>query len=413
MTTTPSAPFTSAGPAAPLSTDRSAAPGSSVSPGTPGTFMPRRAPGTNGVLVHEWIAQSGGSENVLQAMSQLYSEADVVCLWNDSTGRFQTDRVHQTWLAGSRLRKSKAMALPFMPTTWRRLPYRGYDWALISSHLFAHHAHFLDQPADFARFVYVHTPARYIWTPELDGRGNSLAAKAVAASLKPLDRRRAQEGASFAANSHFVQQRVKKAWDVDSQVIYPPVDVHEIQSVHDWRSRLTPTEEGQLAALPAGFVLGASRFIPYKRLDLVIRVGEATGRPVVLAGKGPELARLRSLAAASSVPVTFIHAPSHALLYALYQQTALFVFPAVEDFGIMPVEAMAAGAPVLAQSLGGTSESVVSGLTGALVPFDGRDDLAAAAGLAMATDRHDRLVRARDFSRERFLAQISDWVGTA
>jgi len=413
MTTSASDSSTSAGPAGLLNADRSTATDSSVSPGTPGASMPRRTRGTNGVLVHEWIAQSGGSENVLQAMSELYSEADVVCLWNDSSGRFETDRVHQTWLAGSPLRRSKALALPFMPATWRRLPYRGYDWALISSHLFAHHAHFLHQPSDFARFVYVHTPARYIWTPELDGRGNSLAAKAVAASLKPLDRRRAQDGASFAANSHFVRQRVRTAWDVDSQVIYPPVDVRKIQSVHDWRTQLTATEEGQLAGLPAGFVLGASRFIPYKRLDLVIRVGEATGRPVVLAGKGPELARLQSLAAAASVPVTIIHAPSHALLYALYQQTALFVFPAVEDFGIMPVEAMAAGAPVLAQSLGGTSESVVPGLTGALVPFDGRDDLAAAAGLAMATDREDRLVRARDFSHERFLSQVAAWVGTA
>ncbi len=123
-------------------------------------------------------------------------------------------------------------------------------------------------------------------------------------------------------------------------------------------------------------MLGASRFIPYKRLDLVIAVGERAGRPVVLAGRGPELERLRAVGAAASVPVHVVEGPSTALLRALYQTTDLFVFPAVEDFGIMPVEAMAAGAPVLAQALGGTAESVVPGLTGALITFDDPDELA-------------------------------------
>ena len=87
---------------------------------------------------------------------------------------------------------------------------------------------------------------------------------------------------------------------------------------------------------------------------------------MVLAGRGPELGRLRYAAAAARVPVPFVDRPSAALLRALYQQAAVFVFPAIEDFGIMPVEAMAAGAPVLAQEMGGTAESVVPGLTGAL-----------------------------------------------
>ena len=143
-------------------------------------------------------------------------------------------------------------------------------------------------------------------------------------------------------------------------MIYPPVDVEQIQSVADWRTRLDDEEAAQLAALPSSFLLGASRFIPYKRLDLVIQAGEAADLPVVLAGKGPERAALEAAAERASVPVHFVHAPSWALLFALYQQALLFVFPAVEDFGIMPVEAMAAGAPVLAQAVGGTSESVVA-----------------------------------------------------
>ncbi|WP_375432507.1 glycosyltransferase [uncultured Friedmanniella sp.] len=365
------------------------------------------------MLVHEWVAQSGGSENVFQALHDIYPDADLVCLWNDSTGRFDEGRLKQTWLSRTPLRRSKALALPFMPATWRRLANEGYDWALISSHLFAHHAHFVGQPAGFRRYVYVHTPARYIWNPELDGRGTSLPARAVAAALKPLDRRRAQEPASYAANSAFVQARIREAWRVESQVIFPPVEVEAIQAVDDWRTRLTDAEQEVLDSLPEGFVLGASRFIPYKRLDLVIKTAEAAGRPVVLAGKGPELESLQAAARDASVPVHFVLAPSGPMLWALYQQTALYVFPAIEDFGIMPVEAMAAGAPVLAQSVGGTAESVVPGRTGALIPFVSPAEMAAGAEAAMDTTRVERVSRAQDFSRRRFEERITDWVGAA
>ena len=366
-----------------------------------------------GVLVHEWISQSGGSENVLQAMSEVYPDADIVCLWNDSTGRFAPERLRESWLARSPLRRSKAAALPFMPATWRRRKNLGYDWALISSHLFAHHVRFTPQPFDFCRFVYVHTPARYIWAPDLDGRGQGRAARTVAAALKPLDRRRAQQPATYAANSDFVRRRMAEAWGVEAQVIYPPVDVSEIQRVDDWTTRLTGQESETMATLPDGYLLGASRFVPYKRLDLVIRAGEAAGRPVVLAGQGPELPRLQAAAATATVPVRFVGRPSAALLRALYQDAAIFAFPAIEDFGIMPVEAMAAGAPVLAQEMGGTAESVVPGLTGALCTFRSPGAMREGVEIALSTARAARVHHARRFRAERFRQEIRAWVGAA
>ncbi|MEY2848451.1 MAG: hypothetical protein RI885_1116 [Actinomycetota bacterium] len=363
-----------------------------------------------GVLIHEWIAKAGGSENVLEAMSRVYPDADILCLWNDSVGRFDGRSVRESWLAKTPLRRSKALALPFMPAVWRGLRNRDYDWALISSHLFAHHARFRAEPAGFKRFVYVHTPARYIWSPELDRRGDSPAVRAVSSGLKPLDRRRASEGAVFAANSRFVRDRIAAAWESDARVINPPVEVESIQSVADWRERLSAEELATLEALPEAFILGASRFIPYKRLDLVIRTGELADLPVVLAGAGPEAESLAARAERASVPVHFVDAPSGAMLYALYQRALLYVFPAVEDFGIMPVEAMAAGAPVLAQAIGGTAESVVAGVTGALVDFESDHDIRTAVGTAIATGREARLVRARDFSVARFDREIADWV---
>lgn len=363
-----------------------------------------------GVLVHEWIAQEGGSENVLQEMSETFPAADVLCLWNDSTGRFAAERVRESWLARTPLRHWKAAALPILPATWRMLRYRDYEWALISSHAFAHHARFRGAPDGFRRMVYVHTPARYVWSPAFDARGDHPIARLVSHGLRPLDRHRAREGAEFAANSQFVRRRIQDTWGVDAGVIYPPVNVEAIQSVVDWRAQLSPAEAAVLAALPDGFVLGASRFIPYKRLDQVIEVGEATGRPVVLAGRGPSLPELRAAAALATVPVHFVDAPSHALLYALYQQTALFVFPAVEDFGIMPVEAMAAGAPVLARMEGGAAESVVPGVTGALIGFESVEEIRAGVDRALATRRSDRCDRAKEFSSSRFRAELADWV---
>jgi glycosyltransferase involved in cell wall biosynthesis len=362
-----------------------------------------------GVLVHEWIAQSGGSENVLQVMSDIYPDADIVCLWNDSVGRFDPARIRESWLARTPLRRSKPLALPFMPATWAHRTNRSYEWALISSHLFAHHARF--GVPDLKRYVYVHSPARYIWTPELDARGSSLPARSVASVLRPLDRRRAAETEHFAANSDFVRRRIADAWGVPARVIHPPVEVSQIQAVEDWSSVLEDRDLRVFDSLPETFILGASRFIPYKRLDTAIRAGELAGLPVVLAGNGPELDRLRERAADSSVPVHFVLSPSTPMLYALYQRCSVFVFPAVEDFGIMPVEAMAAGAPVVANLTGGAAESVEPGVTGALTDFASDRELKDAVERASRLGPASPRIRAQAFSRERFVKEIEEWVG--
>lgn len=364
-----------------------------------------------GAIAHEWIEPSGGAEKVLDVMLDTFPDSDVFVLWDDAPGRYPAQRVTESWLAKTPLRRHKAAALPFLPATWRRLHSdRRYDWLLVSSHLFAHHARFSGVNADIPKFVYAHTPARYIWTPELDARGNSLPVKAAAALLKPLDRKRAQEAMAIAANSEFVRQRIQRAWDRDAVVIYPPVDVERIQAVEDWRNELIGEELAVLESLPSEFILGASRFIPYKRLDLVIETGNAAGLPVVIAGRGPEEEQLRELAAEVSVPVQFVISPSDALLYALYQGALAYVFPAVEDFGIMPVEAMAAGCPVAALSIGGVAESVVPGISGVVSEQASAAPFAVAAVAAGELPRSGvRSVAAR-FSVATFAGALVNWV---
>lgn len=365
-----------------------------------------------GLLVHEWIGSSGGAEKVFESMTSAFPRADIHYLWNEGPGRFPSRVTRESWIAKTPLRRNKVLALPFMVPTWRMLKgARNYDWMLVSSHLFAHHARLRDQSSMIPKFVYAHTPARYIWTPELDQRGAGLGIRAVAPLFQALDRRRAQEPTAIAANSHFVRERIARTWEREACVIHPPVAVGHIQRFQDWSQQIAvPGERAFLSSLPRDFVLGASRFIPYKRLDLVLRAGERAGLPVVLAGSGPEEQRLKSIAAELTVPAHFAIAPSDALLYALYQRAGVFVFPAVEDFGIMPVEAQAARTPVVTGRMGGQVETFIPGVSGIIADSAEVTELATAIEAAMDLPPFDPVAVTEKFGAERFERELKAFV---
>ncbi|MBN9106516.1 MAG: glycosyltransferase [Propionibacteriaceae bacterium] len=344
---------------------------------------------------------------MLEALRECLPDTDLWVLWNDDPQRFAT--AEESWLARTPLRGRRALSLPLMPFVWRSVKGgRDYDWVLASTHLFAHHVRVRRQP--LRKLAYVHTPARYIWAPEVDARGDGLVVRMASSSLRWLDRRRAQELYSIAANSSYIRDRIQRSWGRDSRVIYPPVNVEAIIAEDDWTRRLSDDELRILDFIPKEFVLGASRFVPYKRLDAAVRVGEILGLPVVLAGQGPDEARLRDFATASGIPVQFVTRPSTPLLYALFQRAQLYVFFAVEDFGIMPVEAMAAGTPVLANSLGGAGESVLTCRGGAVVRGLDSSSVLAAMGEISGVDGQALRGRTTMFSRERFGVEISDWL---
>lgn len=364
----------------------------------------------SGLLVHEWIESSGGAENVLEAMARAFPDADIQCLWDDAPHRFADRRVQETWIARTPLRQKKALALPFTVPTWRGL--RGstdYDWMLISSHLFAHHARLRGQ--DVPKYVYAHTPARYIWNPELDERGSGAAVRAVSPLFRRIDRRRAQEATAIAANSAFVRDRIATVWEREAIVIYPPVAVDRILSEADWRVRVTDDDEKELlASLPDSFVLGASRFIPYKRLDLVIRAADAAGLPVVIAGRGPEEQHLRAVAAETKAPARIVVSPSDALLYALMQRASVFVFPAVEDFGIVPVEAQAAGTPVVTGPVGGQTETFIPGISGIVAESTSVEHLGSAIDSALRLPAFAPRDTTSGYSEQTFAEKIRRFV---
>jgi glycosyltransferase involved in cell wall biosynthesis len=368
-----------------------------------------------GVLVHEWIATHGGSEQVLDRFAALFTDADIRCLWDETGGKRYPDReVHESWLARSPLRTRRALAVPLMPSTWANAPAEGYEWMLASSHAFAHHAFANTAPPDMTRIAYVHTPARYVWEPTLDARGATPWARAGGKALQPVDKRRALSLDVIIANSDFVRERIQRCWGRDDAVVvYPPVNVAHIQSQRDWANVLSEADAGELAQLPDTFVLAASRFIPYKRLEAAITAGEASDLPVVIAGAGPLEESLRKAAEASAVPVHVVTAPSTPLLYALYQRALVLVFVAIEDFGIVPVEAMAAGCPVVAINEGGAAESVGLLEGGVLVDGVSSSSLAEAVHGASSIDRGELARRARSFDTPVFDTKIEAVVAAA
>jgi glycosyltransferase involved in cell wall biosynthesis len=272
-----------------------------------------------------------------------------------------------------------------------------YDVVISSHHAFAGSNRLADGGV---HLCYVHSPARYVWTPELDSRGSSPALTVARSALKQIDRRAAQRLTSIAANSTAVADRIRRFWDRDARVIHPPVDTEFF----------APGDADHAMTLPEGFLLGFGRWIPYKNLDIVIKVAELVQRPAVIAGGGPEGDRLRQLAAAARVPVTVIESPSQVEVRELLRRAAVLIFPTDEDFGIIPVEAQACGTPVVAPARGGALETVVDGRTGALT-----DSLSAAA----LADEVDRAVgldaaairqHAMSFSYVRFEAETRTWV---
>lgn len=353
--------------------------------------------GRSVALVHEWFGATGGSENVFLAIREVLPDATGFVLWRDRDARRGLD-LQESWLARTPLRRSKALALPLMPLTWRTLSTERFDVVISSSHAFAHTVRFRSSPQ--ARYLsYIHSPARYLWSPDFDGRGSGGMLSLPRRVLRGADVRLSRHVDSYAANSREVQARIQRFWKRDARIIHPPVDV-------DYFTAAPADQRRQ----DRGYLLGVGRWIPYKKFDLMIEIADAARLPLVIAGSGPEEEALRRQAARVGVPVTFERQPSRERLRELYWGARCLLFPTHEDFGIIPVEAMACGTPVLGLRRGGVLETVVDGETGFLVDSD---DPARYAAMLRHLDALDRIRIGRHaarFSADVFRANVASWV---
>jgi glycosyltransferase involved in cell wall biosynthesis len=232
---------------------------------------------------------------------------------------------------------------------------RNGDFSITSSWVFCHSA--IPKQFENDSFHYIHTPARYWWNPEVDTRTQLKIPAYVILFLRFIDKWLARNHLNVLANSQSTRERVLKFWHLESDVIHPPVDV----DFYDFSKVENIGPRGE-------FLLCVGRFVPYKGHHLVIQVGESLNLPVVLVGHGEGEAYLRRLAQNSSTKVSLIVNASRETIRELYATCACLVYPAIEDFGIVPVEAMGTGALVLGINEGGLIDSVVQGENGFLVP---------------------------------------------
>jgi glycosyltransferase involved in cell wall biosynthesis len=347
-------------------------------------------------IVHEWFGATGGSEQVFLSIGDTFPQARRFVLWQDPDAEPPVP-LQQSWLGRTPLRRSKALALPLMPVTWRTLTRRHFDLVISSSHAFAHTVRL--GGADTVHLSYIHSPARYLWSPAFDGRGANPLLSVPRRALQAVDKRMSRHVNSYAANSQEVRGRIQRYWQRDAWVIHPPVDVEYFAAA--------PKEQREQ---PRDYLLGIGRWIAYKNFDLIIEIAAAARLPLIVAGSGPEEARLRKLAEKMPNQVTFETRPSRERLRELYWGARALLFPAHEDFGMIPVEAQACGTPVIGLARGGLLETVAEGTTGFLTPEltpRAYADLVARLGELRA---EDAMAHSAQFSEAVFRKRILEWV---
>ena len=354
-------------------------------------------------VAHEWITQRAGSEKTFEQLAAVLPVADLFALTHTAGVEIETGGrpIITSSLDRNRLLKNhRALALPFMPNAWRTISKANYDVVITSSHACAKG---FWPGRDALHLSYVHAPMRYAWDAQIDGRLDG-AIDVLApgrAALRRWDKKSTAWVDSFAANSTAVADRIRRYYGREAHVIAPPVDV-------DYFDAATPTERGHLLAF--------SRFIPYKRLDLAIHVAAELGEPLVIAGSGPLEAQLRKTASeVAPALVTFVISPSQAELRTLYAGAKALLFPAYEDFGIIPIEAQAAGCPVVGLARGGSLDTVSDGQTGILVSEQTIEAFSEATRTVITEGISEELCKrhAAGFGSSRFRAEVNQWIRQA
>jgi glycosyltransferase involved in cell wall biosynthesis len=325
-------------------------------------------------IIHYWLVSWRGGEQALQALCELFPQADVYTHVLDPgilSPTLQRQHIHTTFI--NRLpaaRRFYKHYLPLMPLALEQLDLQAYD--LVISIESGPAKGVIVRP-DALHICYCLTPMRYLWDkyPEYLANAGRLTRWLMPWPLHRLrqwDRLAADRVDHFIAISRFVARRIEKYYRRSAEVIYPPV------ATERWQLDVPPAREP--------FYLVAGQLVAYKRVELAIEACNRLQRRLIIIGEGEQQHQLQRLAGPT---VTLLGRQPDAVLRDHYARCRALLFPGVEDFGLVPVEAMAAGAPVIALRAGGALETVVEGQTGWF--FDQPSD-AALADAMVAFEQH-------------------------
>lgn len=349
-------------------------------------------------IVHYWLVTMRGGERVVEALLDLYPEADVFAHVADPAAISPriAARLKGTTFVG-RIPGAKRLyknLLPLMPLALERLDLSDYDLVISSE---AGPAKGVLPRSDALHVCYCHSPMRYLWVmpegylAELPRMLRPLAAWMLH-RMRIWDVTTAARVDHFVANSTTVATRIRKFWRREATVVHPPVDLN----------RFAVAADG-----PDDAYLFASQLVGYKRADIAVRAFAGSDRTLLVVGEGSELAALRRIATPN---VRFLGRVTDEELARLYARCRALVFCADEDFGIVPLEAMASGRPVIAFGRGGVRETVVDGVTGLFFHAQTADSLRATLDRFETMEaRFDPAAirrHAERFGRERFVAEM-------
>ena len=355
----------------------------------PATAHPVKA-----AIVSDWLTVPGGAEETLRHVLPLVDGPIYAAQYNPARFPWLHDRdVRAHWISHLPLSKTRHwLYAPVLADAYRAMDLSRHDLVVAMSHTFAHNAR--PRP-DAPMMAYYYTVARALWLPEIDARaGRGRGRAAVVRRLKRLDLEASRRPDHIVAISHTAAERVARFYGrrVDA-VVYPPVETAKWADV--------PRASTRLGALVWG------RLIDYKRFDLAVEAARLGGFPLQIVGAGPAEGKLKALAAGAK-NVVFHGRLSDEDLKAIMAETQAVLFPGYEDFGIVPVEGMAAGLPVAAYGLGGAAETVADPAhgEGGGALFHEPTPQALADAYASVADRDwepaSLRARAERFSAERF-----------
>lgn len=355
-------------------------------------------------LVHDYLVQYGGAERVLEAFTELFPYAPIYTLIHDKEsmhGVFDDKRVYTSFL--QRLpfsRKRHRFFPPLMPLAIEQFDFSKYDIVLSDSSSYA--KGIITRP-ETLHICYMHTPMRYAWDDcqkyTQDFGFPQIIKRLVPFFMSPIrlwDKASADRVDRFLANSQFVAKRIKKYYRKDAFVIHPPVNVDRFY----------------VADKQKDYFLMVGRLIAYKRHDIAIEAFNRLKLPLKIIGRGPEFDRLKKMAGPT---IEFLGRVPEEDLPRYYAECRGFVFPQEEDFGIVAIEAMASGRPLIAYRGGDIVEHLEEDRMGVLFDEQTPEAIVEAVGrFCQGTyDSHFIREKALPFDKERFKTTIKDYIEKA